>query len=80
MGKCRHFKPTKELAEKMASRYKFHGSTQELKQGLKVEQEHCDITCCDVKLTATIALAHLREVPDYYTKLKIVEGQRNKTI
>jgi Protein of unknown function (DUF5661) len=48
-------------------------------KGLNVELEHgtvspaTDITNNDVEETAKIALAHLNEVPDYYTKLKKVE-------
>ena len=42
-------------------------------QGMKVEQEHKDITKGDDKMTAKIALAHLREIPDYYTRLEKME-------
>ena len=45
----------------------------EFKAGLKVEREHKDVTKGDPIKTAKIALAHLKEVPDYYTKLKKVE-------
>ena len=38
--------------------------------GMNVELEHQDITKGNLKMTAKIAMAHLREVPDYYTKLK----------
>jgi len=37
--------------------------------GIKVEMEHADVTGGDLETTAKIALAHLAEVPDYYTKL-----------
>lgn len=49
--------------------------------GLKVELEHgsqnpaIDVTHNDQIETAKIVLAHLLEVPDYYTKLKKVEEQ-----
>ena len=42
--------------------------------GMKVEMEHKDVTKGDPVTTAKIALAHLKEKPDYYTKLKKVEG------
>lgn len=42
--------------------------------GMKVEMEHKDVTKGDQRATAKIALAHLKEKPDYYTKLKKVEG------
>ena len=41
-----------------------------LQEGMNVELEHCDITHGDLYLTARIALAHLKEDPDYYVKLK----------
>lgn len=38
--------------------------------GIKVEREHEDVTHGDPLLTGKIALAHLKEDRDYYTKLK----------
>jgi hypothetical protein len=55
------------------NRYNFD----EFKMGMKVETEHKDVTHGDPKETAKIAYAHLREVPDYYTKLKSVEKSVN---
>jgi len=46
----------------------------EFKMGVQVELEHYDLTGMDNIKTAKIALAHIREVPDYYTKLKAVEA------
>ncbi len=46
----------------------------QFKRGLVVEQEHTDVTKGNLELTGMIALAHLREYPDYYTRLKKVEG------
>ena len=42
--------------------------------GMKVEMEHQDVTKGNLRTTAKIALAHLKEKPDYYTRLKKVEG------
>lgn len=39
-------------------------------KGLRVEQEHADVTKCSPILTARIAAAHLRERGDYYSRLK----------
>lgn len=48
----------------------------EKKMGMKVEREHNDVTHGDPKLVEKIVMAHLKEVPDYYTKLKeIVEKE-----
>lgn len=38
--------------------------------GMNTELEHQDVTDGSLVKTAMIAAAHLREVPDYYTKLK----------
>ena len=45
-------------------------------QGINVEFEHKDVTGGDLEETGKIALAHIKEVPDYYTKLlEYVEKQ-----
>lgn len=46
----------------------------ELKMGIEVEKEHG--TRIDVR--KQIALAHLKEIPDYYTRLKKMEQEANK--
>lgn len=43
------------------------------REGLNVELEHADVTHKRAVATAKIALAHLRERPDYYTKLRAME-------
>lgn len=45
----------------------------QFEMGMKVEQEHRNITKGDPVVTGKIVLAHLKEVPNYYTKLKKVE-------
>jgi hypothetical protein len=50
----------------------------QLAMGMKVEQEHKDVTHGNKKLTKKIAVAHLKEVPDYYSKLKMVENPTSK--
>ena len=53
----------------------------EFLMGLNVELEHgtidpeTDVTGDDEILTAKIALAHLREFPDYYTRLEDLEAK-----
>lgn len=44
----------------------------ELAMGIEVEMEHTD----DPAMAKKIALQHLAEAPDYYTKLKQVEGEK----
>jgi Protein of unknown function (DUF5661) len=43
--------------------------TAELNKGIAVEQEHT----ADLAVAREIALDHLNEYPDYYTRLKAVE-------
>jgi len=56
-------------------------SLDEFCMGLAVELEHgrrdlfTNVTDDDEILTAKIALAHLREFPDYYTRLKRLEKE-----
>ncbi len=51
-----------------------------LRRGMTVELEHglrspeTNVTGDDPIMTAKIALAHLREMPDYYDKLATIEG------
>jgi hypothetical protein len=42
----------------------------EVHSGMDIEKEHKDVTHGDKLKTAKIAAAHLKEVPDYYKKLK----------
>lgn len=52
----------------------------EFRKGLEVELEHgsrdpqTNVTNDDTVLTGKIALAHLKEVPDYYTRLEKMEA------
>ncbi len=48
----------------------------QLTMGLNVEMEHSDVTGADEETTARIALAHLRERPDYYTMLLSLEAEK----
>lgn len=56
-------------------------SLEEFSLGLGVELEHgshdteTDVTHDDETLTAKIAWAHLKEIPDYYTRLKKMEAE-----
>lgn len=52
---------------------------EQFRMGLEVELEHglidpvTNVTNDDLIMTAKIALAHLKEIPDYYTRLKKME-------
>jgi hypothetical protein len=52
--------------------------------GLAVELEHgtrdpeTDVTGDNLEMTGRIALAHLREIPDYYTRLQRMEAEAGR--
>jgi len=46
------------------------GGKTQIAKGMKVEQEHRDITKGNKKMTRKIVNAHLKEDPKYYTKLE----------
>ena len=54
---------------------------EQFRMGLDVELEHgthdpeTNVTDDDPIVTGKIALAHLRELPDYYTRLAVMEGE-----
>ena len=54
---------------------------EQFRMGLDLELEHgirdpeTDVTGDDPIVTGKIALAHLRELPDYYTRLAVMEGE-----
>lgn len=54
---------------------------EQFRMGLEVEMEHglvdpvTNVTNDDLIMTSKIALAHLKEIPDYYTRLKKMETE-----
>ncbi|MDO8468488.1 MAG: DUF5661 family protein [Candidatus Peribacter sp.] len=54
---------------------------EQFRMGMDVELEHgrrdaqTNVTNDDALMTGKIALAHLREIPDYYTRLAHMEGE-----
>ncbi len=56
-------------------------SIEDVAAGMIVEAEHgtrfpdLDVTGDDPVITAKIALAHLREFPDYYERLEVMERE-----
>lgn len=57
---------------------------EEFRMGMAVELEHgthdpkTDVTHDDPLLTGKIAWAHINEFPDYYTRLKKMEGEAER--
>jgi hypothetical protein len=75
----------KEIARRLGinfSNEKF--DIEQFKKGLAVELEHgkispeTNVTNDNPILTGKIALAHLREFPDYYTRLDVLEEEAKK--
>lgn len=55
-----------------------HNLKSQLKKGITVEaQEHADISKGNSLIAARIALAHLKEDPQYYTHLAMMEKRIN---
>jgi hypothetical protein len=54
---------------------KLYIDPKQMAMGMKVEQEHDDVTHGDPAITKKIVMAHLKECPEYYTKLKKIEGK-----
>jgi len=58
-----------------------HVDLEQFRTGLSVELEHgtrdpeTNVTDDDAGLTGKIALAHLKEFPDYYTRLAALEAE-----
>lgn len=55
---------------------------EQFRRGLEVEMEHgsefgadTNVTGDDVEMTGKIAWAHLKEIPDYYTRLDKMEAE-----
>jgi len=59
-------------------------SFEQLRKGMQVEREHglhdllTNVTDDDPLVTAKIALAHLNEFPDYYTRLERMEQEARR--
>jgi len=75
-----NFEEAKEIGEQLGIKWdKFE--VEEFRQGLDVELEHglrdqaTNVTSDEPLTTGKIALAHLNEFPDYYTRLKKMENE-----
>ncbi len=84
MGK-KHFTPeiAKAIGEKLGIKWdKF--DVEQFRRGMDVELEHglidssTNVTNDDELMTGKIALAHLNEFPDYYTRLDVMEKAADK--
>ncbi len=85
MSNPKHF--TKEEAKRIGELLGIDWSkfdVEQFRMGLDVElehgkrDEHTNVTYDDEITTGKIALAHLNEFPDYYSRLKKMEEEANK--
>jgi hypothetical protein len=47
----------------------------QVRRGIEIEHEHSDLPGFTKKTALKIALAHLKEFPDYYTHLDLMEAK-----
>ena len=70
----------KEIGTRLGIEWK-EVNLEEFRRGLAVELEHgmhdpqTNVTNDDLDLTGKIAWAHLKEIPDYYTRLDRMEAE-----
>jgi len=85
MSNKKHFsaEEAKGIGEKLGIKWdKF--DVDQFRQGMDVELEHglidpaTNVTNDDPVMTGKIALAHLNEFPDYYTRLEKMEKEADK--
>ena len=72
----------REIATELGINFRVLGcDLEQFRMGLGVELEHgpraraTDVSGDDPLVTGKIALAHLTEYPDYYTRLEVMEGE-----
>lgn len=81
--KCFSKEQSLEWGEKLGVDWK-RFDVEQLRMGMDVELEHgsrdplTNVTGNDPLMTAKIALAHLNEFPDYYTRLERMEKEAEK--
>lgn len=74
-------KVTKAQAIKLGRQHKLNFKVvpfEEWHEGLNIELEHKNVTHGSLETTALIALAHIREFPDYYKYLIKLEKARER--
>ena len=78
-------KEAKVIGEQLGIDWKEY-DVEQFRMGLDVELEHgtvspkTNVTNDDPILTAKIALAHLNEFPDYYTRLEVLEEEADAAL
>jgi hypothetical protein len=78
-----NFNEAKQIGDALGIRWsKF--DVEQFRMGLNIELEHgrrdpsTDVTHDEPIVTGKIALAHLNEIPDYYTRLTVMEQEAER--
>jgi len=77
------FAEAKQIGDSLAIPWDDFG-VEQFRMGLNTELEHgrrdpaTDVTSDDATVTGLIALAHLNEIPDYYTRLAVMESEAER--
>jgi len=82
LGEKAEIKPedVKKIGDALGVDWNSTDATQ-LYEGTKLEaKEHIDIVGSNTEKAVRIALAHLKEIPDYYTRLKAMEQETEEKI
>lgn len=72
-----------QIGDKIGVKWDMFGVDQ-FRRGMAVEFEHglrdkqTNVTNNDLEMTGKIAWAHLKEFPDYYTRLEVMEEEAEK--
>ena len=80
MKKSFNAKEAREIGDKLGITWKDY-DVEQFRMGLDVELEHgrrspsTNVTDDDPIMTGKIALAHLNDFPDYYTRLAVLEKE-----
>jgi len=70
---------TQDQARKVGNRLKVDWNkvnTEQLRMGIQAESEHRNVVGNSMAMWAKIALTHLKELPDYYSRLAVMEHKK----
>jgi hypothetical protein len=70
---------TQDQARKVGNKLKVNWdkvNIEQLRMGIQAESEHRNVVGNSMTKWALIALAHLKEIPNYYSRLSVMEHKR----
>jgi hypothetical protein len=70
---------TQDQARKIGNKLKVNWdkvNIEQLRMGIQAESEHRNVVGNSMTKWAKICLTHLQEIPDYYTRLSVMEHRR----